>query len=315
MKILELKELNELFLTGSVVTLGNFDGVHRGHLAILQALERSSEITGLPSVLVTYYPHPALVLGKTKDLKYIYSETKKREILSQFKINYLLTISFTLEFSQKKALEFIEEILVNALKAKHIVIGYNHFFGKDQEGDFTFLKNCASQYGFSVEQIPPVFFGSQKISSSQIRNLILQGEIEKANEMLGRPFSLRGIVVEGDKRGSQISFPTANLIPPQDCVYPANGVYAAHTVIQGRRYASMINIGYRPTFQGTYLTIEAHILDFKGNLYGEEIEHYFLYKIRNEKKFESVGELISQLHRDKQVTQKILRQNAQMAQQ
>lgn len=298
-----------------MVTLGNFDGVHKGHLALIRALERVSHTSNLPAVLVTYYPNPSVVLGKNRELKCIYEESKKREILSQFGLNYLLTIPFTEEFSQKKALYFIEEILVNMLNAKHIIIGYNHFFGKDREGDFAFLERYSHDYGFTVEQISPVFSGKDKISSSQIRSLISEGEVEKANDMLGRPISLKGTVVHGQHRGSQISFPTANLLPSNSCVCPGMGVYAAHTLIEGQRYRSMINVGNRPTFNGVGLTIEANIFEFKGDLYGKEIEHFFMYRIRDERKFESVSELISQLHRDKETTQNYFRQNSQMAQQ
>jgi riboflavin kinase / FMN adenylyltransferase len=315
LKILELNDTITSFPEGTVVTMGNFDGVHKGHVALIRAVETYKGLSGLPSVLVTYSPNPSIILGKNKDLKSIFDERKKQELLSEFQLNYLLTIPFTEEFSLKKAQDFLEEILVRRLHARHIVIGYNHFFGKDREGDFSFLQSFADKYNFTVEQISPVYSGTEKISSSLIRSLLAEGFIERANEMLGRSFSVRGTVVKGNELGRTISFPTANINPSEQAITPGRGVYACYTIFDGHRYPSMVNIGNRPTFDGQGITIEAHILDFKGDLYGKEIEHQFLYRIRDEQRFDNVGELVTQLHRDRDTSLNLFRQNSQMAQQ
>lgn len=303
MKVLKLESTNQtLFPNGSIVTLGNFDGLHKGHFALIEKVNSLKKELHLPSVLVTYYPNPAVVLGKNKELKNIYSETKKKEILSKTGIDFYLSIPFTYEFSQVHALDFIKFILVEKLKAKNIVLGYNHFFGKDKEGDFQYLARFSETYGYKVTKIEPVFVEGEKVASSLIRNLLQTGQIEKANQMLGRTFSILGLVVHGEGRGRKIQFPTANIQLEENMIFPGQGVYIGLTKFENLLFKAMINIGYKPTFAGKTLSIEAYLLEFEGDLYGKQVEVFFLKKIREEKKFENVNELIQQLNADKKFT-------------
>lgn len=304
MKVLDFELTNNsLFPKGTVITLGNFDGLHKGHFALIREVEEIKKTLQLPSVLVTYFPNPAIVLGKNKNLKNIYSENKKREILSTTEIDFYLSIPFTYEFSQISAQDFVESILIQKLNSKYIVIGYNHFFGKDREGDFEFLLKLSKKFNYTVKKIEAVYLGDEKISSSSIRFLLETGDIEKANQMLGRPFSITGYVVFGEARGRTIQFPTANVSTSQDILVPARGVYIGATKLEKNIYfKSMINIGFKPTFGGKTLTIESHLLDFEGDLYGKKIELFFFQRIREEKKFTNKNELVEQLHLDKSKT-------------
>jgi riboflavin kinase/FMN adenylyltransferase len=306
LEILDFKTLKKPFPKGTVLTLGNFDGVHRGHLEIIDRLLATKNKIHLPSVLVTYFPNPAIVLGKNKDHKSIYSESKKQEILAQFGIDYLLTIPFTEDFSNIRAYNFIHDILVAKLNPKHIIIGYNHFFGKGREGDFSLLEKYSSEFGYLVEQISPVYVGQEKVSSSLIRSLIQSGNMEQVHSYLSRPFSLQGIVVKGFQRGRTISFPTANIELPVHSICPGIGVYAGYTILSGKKFISMVNIGKRPTFDGESISIESHLLDFEEDIYGQSIEQFFLFKIREEQKFESIDELVSRLQKDKEETIRLM---------
>lgn len=300
MKVLDLESTNKLFFPkGSIITLGNFDGLHKGHLALIQRVNEVKTQIQLPSILVTYHPNPALVLGKNQNLKNIYSEEQKKEIVSKMNIDFYLSIPFTYEFSQLHAFDFIQNILIQKLNAKHIVIGYNHYFGKDREGDYDYLAQFSKKFDYVVEKIDPVYLGDEKISSSIVRSLIQNGDIEKANEMLGRNFSILGKVVHGEARGRTIQFPTANISLEEDRIYPKQGVYIGLAKLEKASYPTMINIGFKPTFEGKTLTLEAHLLDFQGDLYGKYLELFFFKKIREEKKFQSVEELVQQLQEDK----------------
>ncbi len=309
MEILDFNTLKKPFPEGTVLTLGNFDGVHRGHLELISRLLATKNKIHLPSVLVTYFPNPAIVLGKNKGHKSIYSESKKKEILDEFGIDFLLTIPFTEEFSNIHAYDFIHDILVARLNAKHIIIGYNHFFGKGREGDFSFLQKYSSEFGYVVEQISPVYVGQEKVSSSLIRSLIHSGNMEQVHSYLSRPFSLQGIVVKGFQRGRTISFPTANIELPINSICPGIGVYAGYTIVSGKKFISMVNIGKRPTFDGESISIESHLLDFQGDIYGQLIEQFFLFKIREEQKFDSIEQLIERLQIDKEETIRLMKGN------
>ena len=300
-----LSEIGSEFKSGSVVTLGNFDGLHLAHRALIEKLRAESNLRKLPSVLVTYYPNPAIVLGKNKDLKYIYSEEKKISLLETMGIDYLIVVPFTLELSELTAYKYIREILHELLNAKHIILGYNHFFGKNREGDFDFLNKFATEFSFSVSKLDPVYIGNEKISSSYLRNVLLEGDIEKANNILGIPFSIKGSVVHGDKRGRTIGFPTANLKINEMQLIPGNGVYCGYIDYETVIYSAMTNIGIRPTFGELNRSFEINILDFKQDLYDKDLEFFFLRKIREEKKFSGVEELKTQLENDRNSTKQI----------
>lgn len=300
-------ELNEIELelsSGSVVTLGNFDGLHVAHRSLVQTLKEDAIRMKLPSVVVTYSPNPALVLGKNKDFKYIYSEEKKLSCLGDLGVDFVVVIPFTKELSEISAYEYVRDILVGKLCARHILLGFNHFFGKNREGDFEFLQKHMNEFSFTVGKLEPVYFGEEKISSSYLRTLLLGGEIEKANKILCKPFSLDGKVVRGDMRGRTIGFPTANLHVEGNRLIPANGVYSGYVIIENKKYKSMTNIGVRPTFSGESRSIEVHILDFSGDLYEKKLEFIFQSKIRDERKFSGIEELKERLLLDKEFTER-----------
>jgi riboflavin kinase / FMN adenylyltransferase len=301
-----LDEIGTAFEKGSVVTLGNFDGIHLAHRSLIESLLNVSQNLNLPPILVTYYPNPSLVLGKNKDLKYIYSEEKKMGILRSLGLTNVLVFPFTKELSEISAYSFIQEILHGKLHAKHILLGFNHFFGKNREGDYDFLQKYKDEFSYTVDKIEPVYADGEKISSSYLRSLILDGEVEKVKSLLGMPFSIQGKVVHGEKRGRTIGFPTANLSIDPSQMLPGTGVYGGTVLLKSIPKKAMMNIGFRPTFEGVEKSIEVHILDFEGDLYDTSLEFIFLKKIRNEIKFSNLEELKSQLKKDQIFTQNLI---------
>lgn len=294
------------FDQGTILTLGNFDGIHLGHITLLEKLKKAKEEKKIPSLILTYYPNPSVVLGKNKNLKPIYDEKSKKEILSHYKPDYILTIPFTEEFSKNSASFFLEEILIKKLNAKHIIIGFNHFFGKNREGNFEFLNSRADELNLKVEKIESIFFEGEQVSSSFIRNLISEGNISKANSFLSREFHLNGKVVKGFQRGRQIGFPTANLEIDENLLFPKKGVYAVNVIYDGIKFSGMLNIGYNPTFGLERLNFEVNLFDFEKEIYGEYLKIEFIKFIRDEKKFNSIEELKNQLEIDKLESKKIL---------
>ncbi|MBM9592500.1 bifunctional riboflavin kinase/FAD synthetase [Leptospira sp. 201903075] len=310
MKIIRSLELiqNE-FQNGSSLTLGNFDGIHVGHQTLLlRTVEKAKEL-GIPSVVVTYYPNPSVVLGKKPNFKYLSSEKEKEELISGFGIDYLLVLDFTLELSKMSAEDFLEKIMIQILNAKHIVIGYNHFFGAERRGDFTLLDSNKTKYGYAVELKEAVLKKESKISSSLIRGFLEKGEMEEAKVLLGRNYHISGIVFEGAKRGRTIGFPTANIKVPDDKLLPTIGVYACFAKFDGKDHKGMVNIGHNPTFDGLGLHVEVNIFDFDGDLYGKELELEIVQKIRDEKKFGGLEELKGQLAKDKNTCVQVLNFN------
>ena len=299
MKVLNsIEEIGDEVNRGSVITLGNFDGIHLGHLSLIKRVKEVSKEKNLPSILVTYYPNPAIVLGKNKTLRPVYSEDIKKEIIETFSVDMLLTIPFTHEFSTMHAYEFTKNILVDKLKPHHIIIGFNHFFGKGRQGDFVFLQSPAEEFDFSVEKIDQVYSKEEPVSSSKIRACIQNGEVAKARELLTRPVIIRGKVVEGFKRGRQIGFPTANIQLSGESQIPPEGVYAVYIVLDSKQHKAMLNIGKNPTFGNQEQSIEAHIFDFNSDIYGKTIDCWFIDRIREEKKFSGIEELKRQLSLD-----------------
>ncbi len=300
-----MNELKRLF-DRSAVTLGNFDGIHRGHSVLIRHLNEAASLKSLPSVLITYSPNPSAVLGKNLNHRAIYSERKKEEILKSFGIENIVRIRFTKEVSEIHASDFVRMILMDTVHASHIVIGFNHFFGKNREGDYQFLKRISAESGFVTEEIPPVFYNEEQISSSKIRQSIAEGNIKKANCFLGRDFSISGTVESGDQNGRKIGFPTANLSLPDGIIVPGNGVYSGYVKLENRIYPAMTNIGTRPTLNGTELRTESHIIGFKGDLYGTDLEVFLAEKIRDEKKFPSFNDLKLQLEEDRKKTEYLI---------
>lgn len=294
-------------LTFPVVTSGTFDGVHVGHQKILKrVIERARDKNG-QSVVITFWPHPRLVLfPEDNKLKLLSTIEERIEQLRSYGIDYLLIIPFTKEFSRTTSRSFITDILVKAINTKLLVIGYDHRFGKNREGSFEHLKARSQQYGFEVEEIPRQDVDDIGVSSTKIRKALEIGDIETANAYLGRKYSLSSEVVEGDKIGRTIGFPTANLaLPAPTKLIPANGVYAVDALVGGTRYPAMMNIGLRPTVSGKSLTLEVHLLDFNADLYGQSITVEFVEHLRNERHFNGLEELKNQLAKDEAETRRI----------
>lgn len=289
-------------LKNSVLTVGTFDGIHLGHQFILQEVIKRAENSNAESTLVTFYPHPRLVLGDhgKPNIKLLTTIDEKVGILNGFNINRLLVIQFTKEFSSTKPRDFVINILLNTIGFKEIVLGHDHAFGKNREGDTETLKNLAREFDFSVAELPPFKMNDTVISSTKIRKLIEEGDVKTAGQFLGRHYSLSGKVVKGAGRGKSLKFPTANIEPEsQDKLIPTDGVYAVYAFIEKRKYKGMMNIGVRPTFDSNQHTLEVHILNFSETIYNKKIKVEFVERIRAEKQFDSSDELSKQLEQDK----------------
>lgn len=282
--------------------MGNFDGVHLGHRALLDKSIAIGKKENLPSLAITYHPHPGIVLGKKSHFLYIQTLESRKETLLRTGISDIDVLPFTRDLSEMEAEDFLENILINQYKARHIVIGFNHCFGKNRRGNFQLLEELSNKYGYRVYQVDPVYVGEEKISSSLIRNSLAEGNIPKANACLGRRFSLSGRVRHGKKLGRELGSPTANLSIPENVVLPMNGVYATFT--QGK--PSVTNLGTKPTFGDNSITIETHILDWKGDIYDEVVGIEFVAKLRNISKFIGADDLADQIQMDIQQARKIL---------
>jgi len=288
-------------LACAVVTSGIFDGVHVGHQKILSRLREIAQKNDGETVVITFWPHPRLLL-KPDDhtLKLLNTFEEKAELLKEQGIQHLIRIPFTKEFSQLTSEQFIKDILVDTIGTKKLVIGYDHRFGKNREGSFEQLVLKAPRYGFDVEEIPRQEIDHLAVSSTKIRQSLEIGDIDTANHLIGRPYSITGRVVAGDKIGRSIGFPTANIdIDTKYKLIPSDGIYAV-TVRQGHRiYGGMLYIGYRPTINGTKRNIEVNIFNFNNDIYGESITVNFHKMIRGDMTFSGLEQLTKQLYQDK----------------
>ena len=291
----------------SILTIGTFDGVHIGHNKILTKLVEESKKNNLSSLIMTFFPHPRMVLQKSQEIKMIDTIDEKIHLFEKTGVDNLIIQPFDENFSKIRAKEFVEEILVKKLKIKHIIIGYDHRFGKDREASVDDLKKFGLNYMFIVEEIAAQEIHSIAISSTKIRNAILKGEIKKCNEYLGRNFMLTGEVVHGDGLGKKINFPTANIeIPETYKIIPKNGVYLVKAIINSEIYFGMMNIGVRPTIGGKNKSLEIHFFNFKDNIYNKTISVEIICKIRDEEEFSSIDELKIQLKKDEQFCLKLI---------
>ena len=283
----------------SILTIGTFDGVHIGHQKIIERLNEIRSQDNLNSVILTFFPHPRSILQKDDTFKMLNTIDEKIQLLERFGLNHLVIEPFTKEFSRFTALEFVRDILVNQLHIKKLVIGYDHQFGKNREGDFEQLENFGELYNFGVEEIPAQEIKNVSVSSTKIRKALEEGDIEKANKYLGYSYILTGDVVKGKGLGRTIDYPTINLnIKEKYKLIPKSGVYVVKTCLEGKYYFGMMNIGNRPTLNGKKRTIEIHILDFTGDLYGYKIQIEVLKRLRAERKFDSLENLTKQIQED-----------------
>jgi len=292
-----------------VVTVGVFDGVHKGHIAILDRVKHSAQEVQGETVIVTFWPHPRLVLNQDVSIKLINTIEEKLQLFEKFGVQHIVIIPFTEEFSKISSQQFIEDILVNKLKVNHLIIGFNHHFGKAREGNFELMNEYSKQFGFTLEKLDAQMVENEKVSSTLIRTSLNNGDIITANKYLGYDYMITGKVVEGKKIGRTIGFPTANILVNQDYkLVPKTGVYAVEVEVSGKRYPGMLNVGYNPTIDParTKLNIEAHLLNFSGDLYEMDITLLFKQRIRDEIKFEGLDQLKKQLNSDKAEVLKIL---------
>ncbi|WP_258103655.1 bifunctional riboflavin kinase/FAD synthetase [Marinoscillum sp. MHG1-6] len=296
------------FSADTVVTSGTFDGVHIGHKKILSNLVETGKKEGLKSVVVTFWPHPRFVLKKNDTgLKLLTTFEEKARYIGEMGIDYLVKIPFTKEFSELSSEEFIQQIIVDKINTKKLVIGYDHRFGKNREGGFDYLSANSHDYGFTVSEIPRQDIEHVVVSSTQIRQALSQGDIQTANEFLDRRYALSGFVKEGDRIGRSIGFPTANLdVPESYKLIPGDGAYAVSVEVYGHQYHGMLNIGMRPTVSGEERRIEVNIFDFNKDIYNERLTIHFHELLRAERKFESIDALKEQLALDKLKALKIL---------
>ncbi|MCC7203372.1 MAG: bifunctional riboflavin kinase/FAD synthetase [Nitrospirae bacterium] len=284
-------------LTNTVVTIGNFDGVHLGHQELLQRVVRRASETGAVSVVITFEPHPAKVLRPDKAPRQLISLQEKIELFQSFGINIVICIEFTPEFAGKSPDEFAEDLLCNKIGARVIIVGANYKFGKGQSGDVPYLRQKGKMLGFEVEEAEPVVIEGKRVSSSWIRELLLKGEVDTAAGLLGRYYSVDGVVMPGHHRGMLLGYPTANIYTVDEAI-PQNGIYAVRVlrgqmILEGACY-----IGNQPTFAGERIGIEVYLFDFSGQLYHEHLTVQFIRMIREEKKFGDKEELILQITKD-----------------
>lgn len=300
----DISQLASALPGACVASTGTFDGVHLGHKKILTALVEAGKKRNLPSLLVTFWPHPRLVLfPEDPQLKLLSTQEEKYELLGEIGIDYLLVIPFSKEFSRMSSHEFVRDLLCHQLKATHLVMGYDHHFGRNREGSMSNMKEYGNLYNFSVEEVDALQISEIPVSSSKIRALIEEGNMVLANNFLGYFYNFSATVTKGEQRGKDLGFPTANLIPTNSLkLIPLSGVYGVvvHTLFG--RHHGMMNIGTNPTFSNDATTkLEVHLFDFEGDLYNSLIKVSFLHRIREERKFSGADELVAQLLQDKKV--------------
>jgi len=289
------------------VTIGTFDGVHIGHQKVIKNLVKSASLANASSVLLTFFPHPKMVLQNNTDIKLINTIDERIQLLEKTGLEKVIIQEFTETFSNYTALDFVKNILVDRLNIDTLIIGYDHKFGKNRKGDFKQLESYGKTFGFKVQEISKQEIDNFTISSTKIRKAIALGEIEKANNYLGYLYMLTGTVIKGKNLGEKIGFPTANIeIKETYKLLPKTGAYVVKSHINNITIFGMMNIGYRPTVSGENQTIEIHFFDFKKDLYKSTLQIEVLSFLRDEQKFDSVESLKNQLHKDKEKAQEVI---------
>jgi len=281
----------------TAVTFGVFDGIHLGHQAVINTLLKHAAHDNLASVLVGFYPHPLAFLAPERCPPLLTPLLKRVEILQQFGVDEIVMLSFDAQIASMSPEAFVERVLLEKCRAKHVVVGYACQFGKNRAGNAERLVELSNGYAFDVSVVPPTEINGAPVHSTRIREALAQGDLRQSAQLLGRPYSLIGKVVHGDGRGREIGFPTAN-IETQNQVYPPNGVYAIRAKLEERWLDGVLNIGMRPTFNGVNIQVEGHFFNFDEIIYGKLVEIFFVKKIRSERKFSNIEFLVQQIQRD-----------------
>ena len=303
------RSLEPLHLENTWLTIGSFDGVHRGHQQIIRKLTAGAHAQDASAVVLTFYPHPAEVVKGRQFPFYLTSPEEKARLLGDLGVDVVITHPFNRQVMQTPARTFMER-LHRHLGMRHLIVGHDFALGRGRGGDYNALRRLGAELGYTIEQIPPFEVDGQTVSSTRIRFLLGAGEVEAAAALLGRPFDVSGTVVYGEQRGRTLGFPTANLEVWPMRVIPATGVYVCRTTVNGTPFGAVTNIGVRPTFEADPVPprVEAHLLDFEGDLYGQSLTLEFLACLRGERRFDSVDALVAQIHRDVAAARKILAQ-------
>lgn len=305
--MLHFRSLENVQLEDVWLTIGSFDGVHRGHQEVIHKLTAEAHDNGVSAVVLTFYPHPAEIVRGRDFPFYLTTPDEKAELLGKLEVDVVITHPFNAEVATTPAREFMRT-LHRHLGLRHLRVGYDFALGRNREGNADLLREIGKELGYTVEQIPPFNLDDQIVSSSRIRFLLGAGQVDEAAQLLGRNFMVEGPVVLGDQRGRTIGFPTANLDVWRMRAIPAAGVYVCRAEVNGISYEAVTNIGVRPTFEASPVPprVEAHFLDFQDDIYGESVKLEFLSRLRGEQRFASVDELISQIHRDVAAARQIL---------
>jgi riboflavin kinase/FMN adenylyltransferase len=306
----------------AVVTIGTFDGVHMGHRRIIDSLQEEAKEIGGESVIITFHPHPRKIVSSAiLGIRLINTLDEKIELLQQLGVDHLVVVPFTEAFANQPAEDYIRDFLVNRFNPHTIIIGYDHRFGRDRQGDYRLLEKHASAYNYQLKEIPKHILDDISISSTNIREAVLHDDIDTANKLLGYPFFFCGEVVDGDKLGRKLGYPTANLkIQNEEKIIPGNGIYAVYAELLKKdskgnnpyspmttgRYKGMMSIGFRPTVDGKKKVIEVNMFDFDKEIYGQLLRVYVQQYLREEIKFDSLDELVKQIDQDKVESLKIL---------
>ncbi|MBB1284172.1 bifunctional riboflavin kinase/FAD synthetase [Flavisolibacter sp. BT320] len=286
--------------TNAVVTIGTFDGVHQGHQKIIAALKDEANRVQGESVLVTFHPHPRKIVHADKPLQLLNTLTEKIELLRKAGLDHLVVVPFTQIFAEQSAEEYISDFLIKNFNPATIIIGYDHRFGKGRTGDYRLMEEMAGVYGYTLLEIPKHVLDEVDVSSTKIRNAILESHISTANKLLGYDFFFEGLVVQGDQLGRKLGYPTANLAyTDKDKIHLGHGVYAVYVDVEGEQKKGMLSIGNRPTLTRSDERVEVNIFEFDRDIYGKIIRVYVREYLREQEKYNSLDELIEQLHKDK----------------
>lgn len=309
--MLHFHELQQGLFQNTWVTVGVFDGVHQGHQSLISRMVTEAHRAEVQAVVITFHPHPVVVLGRQQHFQYLTTPEERAEFLSRLGVDAVITQKFDFQLSQMSAWDYMM-VVKQSIGLSQLWIGHDFALGHNREGNAAYLQKIGETLGFSVNVVEPLKNSGLVVSSSHIRQLLAQGEVRKAADLLGRPYSLQGKVVPGDQRGRLIGIPTANLELSPEKLRPAVGVYACRAWVGGEMFIAATNIGLRPTFeqQAPYIHVETHLLDFSGDLYGETVQLEFIERLRDEQKFSDIGTLIAQIKQDIERTRRIFLDSA-----